>query len=75
MSPILAKADVSEVNSAVVLDCLTIGLKMLEIVIKLKQNNIPWISRKSIYKMPPSDMFNAMQNMFRYSGGETEKIK
>lgn len=74
MSPILAKAGLDQVHEAVVLDCITVGVKILEVMVSLNLKGISWISRRSIYKSPPTELFINLRNVFPYLGSGTEKI-
>jgi len=68
ISPVLLKEGLKEIDGAVVIDPLIAALKMAEILVDLRNANLPWISRKGLYRTPNESMIKAAIELVPYDG-------
>mgnify|MGYP001565484491 CR=1 FL=1 len=72
ISPILDAASLKEVEGVPVINCVTAAVKILELMVELKNIGVPWISRKSCYALPPERYVEEVKALFPYLGSTSE---
>ncbi len=72
ISPILEVARLKEVERVPIINCVTAAVKILELMVELKNIGVPWISRKNLYALPPESYVNEVKALFPYLGSTSE---
>ncbi|MEW6442820.1 MAG: aspartate/glutamate racemase family protein [bacterium] len=63
--PVLTANNIHEVDGVPLIDPCIASVKYAELFGSLKKAKLPWISRKSMYKMPPRDVADKYFSQFR----------
>ena len=57
-----------EVDGVPILDCIGVGIKMVEAFVALKKGGAPWISRKGLFAKPAHETLQKARAKFPYLG-------
>jgi hypothetical protein len=56
------------VDGVPIVDVITSGVRLAEVLISLKKKGLAWISRSGMYKSPSEELFERHQAEFPYHG-------
>ncbi|MBW1645559.1 MAG: hypothetical protein JRJ56_04410 [Deltaproteobacteria bacterium] len=63
-----------EVDGVPVVDVISTGVRLCEVLGSMRQAGIPWISRVATYSSPPANLLAAVETIFPYHGAGSHKL-
>ena len=62
------------VDGVPVVDVISTGVRLCEVMASMCQAEIPWISRVATYSSPPENLLQDVETIFPYHGSGSHKI-